>query len=405
MQPISYHPVSMESQEIDLFSITRQNQKLRRYILALSISLAIVTTSSVLYSFASPSSTSCDTYNTLQENSGTQPIANQHTNTATTTTSTSSTSDPAYENLVHWLLKGGASIDGVEGRSAFAGGGRGLFATRDLSRHEHVFSIPAQLWLSETNAKTMSPIARLFHKDPIVKKFDAIDGDAWALVLLLEYERYNPYSFWKPYTDFIPQPASVIRWTDEELATLQSATLTEKAVHYRNYITDTYHELMLHLIRHYPHMFSTATNTLASFMASTVTSWTRSFDVSRDGSKRKESGLVPLGDLLNHVAGTPFDHWWMETNGKDSCGVEVASSFEFKTPESKRTGQEVVISYSDVRASFSWVLWAGFVPQETKYGDYLTLRVRRRMGMGVDGGNLCSVCVCSDVMCYCDVSG
>ncbi len=80
----------------------------------------------------------------------------------------------------------------------------------------------------------------------------------------------------------------------------------------REYIITVYNELMVHLIKTYPRMFNAKQNTLASFTASAMTSWTRSYDVTRKG-ERRELGLIPLGDLINHKSGIPFDHWWMET--------------------------------------------------------------------------------------------
>eukprot|EP00298_Acanthocystis_sp_HF-20_P029731 c8644_g1_i1.p1 GENE.c8644_g1_i1~~c8644_g1_i1.p1 ORF type:complete len:160 (+),score=55.52 c8644_g1_i1:63-542(+) len=91
-----------------------------------------------------------------------------------------------YQVLLEWMLKSGARIDGVEAKSMFAGGGRGLYATKDIYVKENAFSIPAILWISDRNAKKRSAISYLYLKDKIVQKYIDKNGDGWGLILMLE---------------------------------------------------------------------------------------------------------------------------------------------------------------------------------------------------------------------------
>eukprot|EP00301_Raphidiophrys_heterophryoidea_P013899 c2146_g1_i1.p1 GENE.c2146_g1_i1~~c2146_g1_i1.p1 ORF type:complete len:576 (-),score=138.14 c2146_g1_i1:301-2028(-) len=313
--------------------------------------------------------------------------------------------DAKFDRLMEWLIRNGATVDGVVAKKMFAGGGRGVYALKDLKQGDLVMSIPSQLWIGDRNAHVASAVGYVIGKDEVARQYAETEGDAWALIMMLEYEKYNPYSFYKPYADFIPKPASPIWWSVDDVDQFQSPSVSEKIASYRKNIEDAYEGLMKHLIEAYPVMFSAENNTLDSFAASTITAWTRTFDVSHSGDKVKESALIPMGDLLNHKSGTPMTHWRLKyptktehddqkakaetTDHNPARRTPAALSFDFHMPEDKPSGEQVVISYSDRRTAFSWIIWAGFAPED-EFGDYLTVTVdinallRSRPGLHMD---------------------
>jgi len=303
--------------------------------------------------------------------------------------------DLKFDRLVDWLMRNGATVDGVAAKRMFAGGGRGVYATRDLKQGELVMAIPSQLWIGDRNAHAASAVGYIISKDSVAREYAEREGDAWALIMMMEYEKYNPYSFYKPYTDFIPKPASPVWWSQEDVRNFQSPSIERKIHEYRKSVVDGYEGLMKHLIAEYPLMFSAENNTLDSFAHTTITAWTRTFDVSHSGDKVKESALVPMADLLNHKSGTPMSHWRLKYADEEDSKAEgkshnhdptrrtpTAQSFDFHMPEDKPNEEQVVISYSDRRSAFSWVVWAGFIPDD-EFGDYLTVQVDVDKALGV----------------------
>eukprot|EP00300_Choanocystis_sp_HF-7_P013718 c18422_g1_i2.p1 GENE.c18422_g1_i2~~c18422_g1_i2.p1 ORF type:complete len:425 (-),score=81.61 c18422_g1_i2:325-1599(-) len=291
----------------------------------------------------------------------------------------SASNDVLYENLVEWLLNNGATIQNVEGRIMFAGGGHGLFAVTDVPQSTRLFSIPSSLWMSEYNARysphsTVAPLLRIRR---IAQYIEDHSSDGWPLVLMLQTERANSSSFWKPYIDFIPTPASPVslEWSDEQLREFQSPTLEASIISQRNYIEHAYKELMEgYLFSSHPTIFSKSTHPLKQFIDDAITAWSRTYSMDYrdpgmiDSEGKKQNALVPFGDLVNHKSGLSAQ--WHE-------GLENGErKFLFHAPKNLTANEQVVFSYSDTRTAVSWVTWAGFIPDDL-YGDFITFGYER----------------------------
>lgn len=124
--------------------------------------------------------------------------------------------DPMYDNMVAWLKKGGVQFTGVTGRSTEAGGGRGLFATKEIQEAELLFKIPHTFWFSEYTIYRGSAVSNILEHDAVVRKH-CPRGTSLALIVALDYERHNQWSPWRAYIDGLPTPTSPVWWSHSQV--------------------------------------------------------------------------------------------------------------------------------------------------------------------------------------------
>jgi len=298
--------------------------------------------------------------------------------------------DPEYDALVKWLLKSGAEFPFVSGhKRAHAGGGRGLFATKDLTEGEVVIKIPAECWLSHRSILRASTAAHVLREDPVVKALIEED-ETWSVVIGMEYERHNEYSPWKEYLHFMRKQESTIWWTKEQLEALHSQRIMEDSLQHQKNLAKIYERIYPHLFEEYPHMFTEDENTFESFTWAALTLWGRAFNVVSENSTGLEYGLIPIADLLNHDGGRRAS-WYVDYN--DERMQNDPTNYFFEANRNTPEGQEVMISYGDKRASYNFMLFCGFIPFGQTYGDFVHITVTYRqlkekdlhVAVGVDG--------------------
>lgn len=80
--------------------------------------------------------------------------------------------------------------------------------------------IPGECWFSHRSVTKQSAVAHVLREDAVASDMIAND-QSWAVIIGMEFERYNPYSFWKPYLHFMRRQEATVWWTDEQLESLQ----------------------------------------------------------------------------------------------------------------------------------------------------------------------------------------
>eukprot|EP00040_Diaphanoeca_grandis_P019155 m.100937 g.100937 ORF g.100937 m.100937 type:complete len:474 (+) comp27290_c0_seq1:97-1518(+) len=299
------------------------------------------------------------------------------------------TDDKPYDDLVKWLHKSGAEFPHVSGHSrALAGGGRGLFATKEIKVGEPLIKIPAECWISHRSILRASTCAHVLREDEIVKELINED-ETWSVVIGLEYERHNPYSPWKEYIHFMRRQESTIWWTEAELKALHSKRIMDDSLSHQKKFLDIYNRVYPHLFEAYPDMFNAEENTLESFKWSALTLWGRAFNVAGEHSTSDvEYGLIPIADLLNHDGGRRSS-WFVDYN--DPRIPADPTNYVFEANRNTPEGGEIMISYGDKRASYNFMLFCGFIPFGQTYGDFVHIVVRTsddidiHVAIGVDG--------------------
>eukprot|EP00040_Diaphanoeca_grandis_P007247 m.40205 g.40205 ORF g.40205 m.40205 type:complete len:518 (+) comp18412_c0_seq1:273-1826(+) len=265
-----------------------------------------------------------------------------------------------HNNMVEWLLKGGVLINGISGQSSKAGGGRGLFATKELKKNELLFTLPKNFWFTEETVATGSAIATVLEGDEYIKSI-CPKGDSWALILALEYERHNRFSPWRPYLDALPHPTSPLFWTSGQLRQLQSEAAVAEIIDIKDFIRQIYDQLFPYLSDVYPRMFDARAHTLESLTWSACSVWGRAFDLCLWNSTETVWGMLPFADLANHAAYV------------DNGYTQDARFYDLHVTEEKHVGDEIFISYGEMKTTFHFLVFYGFVPQGQHYGDYIVL--------------------------------
>lgn len=141
-------------------------------------------------------------------------------------------------NLLEWLKKHGAQIDGVEvadfgsdegevipyirdlffcfKQKSFTG--LGLRATRDIAESELVIAIPRKVIMSVDTAR-QSEMGRLIEKDAMLQTMNNV-----TLALHLLLEKTSPASFWEPYINTLPPSYhTVLYFTEQEFDALKGS--------------------------------------------------------------------------------------------------------------------------------------------------------------------------------------
>ena len=116
-----------------------------------------------------------------------------------------------------WLLENGSNFAKVDWPSSKTTSGiRGAVALDTIETDEFMIEIPAKLMISPPNAFD-SDIGEY-----LLKSKDILyDSDLVVVVFLMHELSKGKNSFYYPYINILPKPATVADWTDEELKTLQ----------------------------------------------------------------------------------------------------------------------------------------------------------------------------------------
>ena len=118
-----------------------------------------------------------------------------------------------------------------------------------------------------------------------------------ASIVLLMYERKNPYSYWKHLIALMPtEKECIIYWTDEELDYLSKTSFTKDLVHNLNDNLDSFYRLHLKpIFDHYPNIFYGFT--VDDFKWAMASFWSRGYWLDED---ELFPTLVPFADMFNH---------------------------------------------------------------------------------------------------------
>ena len=133
-----------------------------------------------------------------------------------------------------------------------------MLASRRLRNGEAYLTLPKHLWFYVESIQANSTIRDLLENDPAIAE---LCGDEWGddpcrMMVALEYETYNPDSFWRAYIDTFPvRPTSLTWWSDQQLADLQSPVLVAEAKSSQSWINNSYHTLFPALCQAHPERF------------------------------------------------------------------------------------------------------------------------------------------------------
>ena len=196
-----------------------------------------------------------------------------------------------------------------------------MLASRRLRHGEAYLSLPKHLWFYVESIQANSTIRDLLETDPTIAEAcgDEWDDDPCRMMVALEYETYNPDSFWRAYIDTFPaRPTSLTWWSDQQLADLQSPVLVTETQSTQRWINESYHTLFPKLCQSHPALFKCdgTRHSYASWAASVIHVGARAFTCTSEAFHNgtaghvlrskplKLSGLMPFADLVNHQSYT-----------------------------------------------------------------------------------------------------
>eukprot|EP00164_Ancoracysta_twista_P004157 GFYU01005588.1.p1 GENE.GFYU01005588.1~~GFYU01005588.1.p1 ORF type:complete len:489 (+),score=159.93 GFYU01005588.1:144-1610(+) len=265
-----------------------------------------------------------------------------------------------WARFIRWLDTQGATFNGVSSVSMNpeeTGGGRGLFATKDLENDEMLVSVPQHCWMTEKSALN-SVIGALI----VDSNLQNVVSGYWSLVMSVAYERELQDSAWGPYIKVLPDPTSALFFTQAELNELQSDNVVSQIAGIKNDVDEFYNQLFPYLFKTYPKMFFPTVHTRERFYWATASVWARSFSTTINDDDVWT--MVPYADLVN-------DEMHAENN------YRVASNrFDVHTSKTYKKGDQIFISYGS-KSNLQLFLYYGFVFQNNPK-DFVTFRFTTR---------------------------
>ncbi|KAJ7535805.1 hypothetical protein O6H91_12G046900 [Diphasiastrum complanatum] len=272
-------------------------------------------------------------------------------------TITTSTTDIEAEALWTWLAqKGAVSDEATAVRPACVHHGRGLLAHRTISQGDELLSIPRKLWINLETVKA-SAIGRF------------CEGlKPWvAIALFLVREKAQSNSSWRPYLDILPQaldsPLFWLAFTSCLCIGIRGTQLLGSTLGYREYVESEVNELFDKVIKPNPDLFDSSLFTYDAFL------W--AFGILRSRTFAPLTGdelaLVPLADLVNHLAGLEVEKpCWEKTTAGIFTRQEVLLMRAAKT---FHAGQEVVMQYGKSKNNAQLALDYGLVEYDAFSGS------------------------------------
>uniref|UniRef100_A0ABM5EU63 N-lysine methyltransferase SETD6 n=1 Tax=Pogona vitticeps TaxID=103695 RepID=A0ABM5EU63_9SAUR len=214
----------------------------------------------------------------------------------------------------------------------------GLVASEDLEAGEVLFTVPRTLLLSQHT----SPIASLLEKEQ--SSLESQSG--WVpLLLSLLHESTDSSSFWRPYFSLWPSFTGLdhpMFWSSEERVRLLRGTGIPEAVDKDlASIQVEYASIILPFMKAHPETFNPQVHTLELYKRLVAFVMAYSFQEPLDEEEEDEKEpnppvMVPLADLLNHVA-------------NHNANLEYSPEFlQMVTTQPVRKGQEVFNTYGQM---------------------------------------------------------
>ncbi|XP_067327036.1 N-lysine methyltransferase SETD6 [Anolis sagrei] len=178
----------------------------------------------------------------------------------------------------------------------------GLVAREDLEAGEVLFSVPRTALLSQHT----SPLAPLLQKEHASLE----SSSGWVpLLLCLLHESTDTHSRWAPYLSLWPGFSSLdlpMFWSREERKRLLQGTGVSEAVERDlSSIQEEFSSVVLPFMKAHPDLFNPKVHTLELYKRLVAFVMAYSFQEPLDDEEEGEPNppvMVPLADLLNHVA-------------------------------------------------------------------------------------------------------
>merc|ERR1711964_758023 len=207
-------------------------------------------------------------------------------------TNVGATDAQTFARLNRWLATNGADLRKVY----FDSDQRILRVRKKIKAGETILTVPPELFMSTTLARTDSKIVQLLEK-----KMDLGTHQLISIYMLEEMKnKREKTTFWQPYIDVLPPRYDDIPifWTDEEIAELQGDALA-RWERRRKTLSDDYDAI----VSHCPGFKETAT--LEEFMWARTAVITRTFGIKVNNEKITTN--LPI-DFVMH-ANVPDTTW------------------------------------------------------------------------------------------------
>jgi protein-histidine N-methyltransferase len=214
-----------------------------------------------------------------------------------------------------WFLKNGGRVNGLDIHD-FPEMGRGLLATRNISKGEKILFIPKKLILSSNHAKTSNdPLHRQLYES-----FSSKDNELMIAFILLEKARGKD-SFWYPYLNVLPTYVpNLAQFDKEELSELQSPAFSDEVI-------DSWHQT-IKSFNYFHDQIQTYWPSDPQLVTLQEYMWASSIVDSRGFRFRGEINLAPFSDMFNyspHPDPRPPDagNFFLEHHILSKDGLEV----------------------------------------------------------------------------------
>jgi len=151
--------------------------------------------------------------------------------------------------------------------------------------------IPAPLMMSPVHAFADPVLGRKFSDAQ-----DLLRGDTLLTVYIMSELLKGEQSFYAPYLNILPDPGSIIQWTEEQLHQLEDPSLTFRSKTRGRMLRNTYERTFGSLHTRFPDAFPLEQYTHELFLFAWFCVQARAF-----GRRLPWTALVPYADCLNHA--------------------------------------------------------------------------------------------------------
>mmetsp|Transcript_25263 Transcript_25263/g.32130 ORF Transcript_25263/g.32130 Transcript_25263/m.32130 type:complete len:428 (-) Transcript_25263:61-1344(-) len=221
------------------------------------------------------------------------------------------------------------------------GQGVGGIANKDLSDEDFLLKVPES--------------KMIYNKDHM-----SINGwDKWSglvggeqLMLWVLTEKLNENSDWKHYLNLLPSSYEehLLMWNEEDFKYADMTGLYAHQQSVLNSLKQSYEHLQQTLVVDQPDLFPEGYFTFQRYVWSYLVVSTRAWSIAqRDGDR----ALVPLADMLNHVAGS-------------GQGGTVSDEFVINSTRNYAAGEQVYDSYGP-KTNFELLTTYGFIPENNPH--------------------------------------
>jgi hypothetical protein len=263
------------------------------------------------------------------------------------------TKKDSVDKFLSWLKQNGATFPDIYFQS-YKNGERGVHASTAIKKNQMVIKIPRPL-LIYSGMGEKSPWGK---KIPTDGKISALNLVYICLWILQDMEHENTFA---PYYKILPKKFDnfPIFWSPEEKGYLENSYLL-KEIDIRKKILVKDYRILCEILSEF-HFSSICS--LQKFLQVRTLVGSRNFALWIDG--KKQTTMVPLGDMLNH-SNTPDVKWFFE---KDSFVMNSARPLQSR--------QDITDSYG-IKCNRSYVLFYGFtLSDNTKCRNTIFIEIQQ----------------------------